>query len=59
MRRHPLCVECEKEGRTTAAVVVDHITPHRGDQTLFWDEKNWQPLCQSHHSRKRKTAAGC
>lgn len=30
-------------------LVVDHIIPHRGDQTLFWDRSNWQPLCHDHH----------
>ena len=24
----------------------------RGDQTLFWDESNWQSLCQPCHDRK-------
>jgi 5-methylcytosine-specific restriction endonuclease McrA len=28
---------------------VDHKTPHRGDQRLFWDRKNWQPLCADDH----------
>lgn len=42
---HPLCVKCLKEGRTTAARVVDHVVPHLGDQALFWDVNNWQALC--------------
>ena len=42
---HPLCVECQRAGKLTPATVVDHIQPHRGDQALFWDENNWQPLC--------------
>lgn len=42
---HPLCVECAKHGRVTPARVVDHVRPHRGDQALFWDERNWQALC--------------
>lgn len=33
------------------ATVVDHITPHRGDPILFWDSKNWQPLCKDCHDR--------
>ena len=50
LRMHPLCVYCEREGRRIgAASVVDHKTPHRGDQVLFWDESNWQPLCKPHH----------
>ena len=50
--RHPLCVSCQAEGKLTAATVVDHIVPHRGDTKLFWDESNWQPLCKEHHDQK-------
>lgn len=50
LKRNPLCVFCERQGRTSAANVVDHIVPHRGDMKLFWDQKNWQPLCKSCHS---------
>ena len=56
LARHPLCVECEKQGKITPATVVDHIIPHRGDRALFWDTNNWQPLCKSCHDRK--TARG-
>lgn len=52
LRGHPLCVDCEKAGQITEATVVDHIIPHRGDQGLFWDEDNWQPLCKAHHDQK-------
>lgn len=52
LQLHPLCADCAKAGITTAAQVVDHIEPHKGDQYLFWNEANWQPLCQSCHSRK-------
>lgn len=51
---HPLCVMCEREDRVTPAYAVDHIKPHRGDQTLFWDRANWQSLCQSHHSAAKQ-----
>lgn len=51
---HPLCVYCEREGRVTAATVVDHIVAHRGDQALFWDKENWQSLCATHHSRDKQ-----
>jgi 5-methylcytosine-specific restriction protein A len=56
--RHPLCVMCEGQGRVTAASVVDHIVPHRGDQTLFWDTANWQSLCKPHHDRDKQRADG-
>ena len=49
---HPLCAECYKKGILTAATVVDHIVPHRGDKQLFWDRENWQPLCKKCHDEK-------
>lgn len=45
LRRHPLCECCKANGRVTAAEVVDHIVPHKGDMGLFWDRANWQALC--------------
>jgi len=79
LQQHPLCAMCEQQGRVTAATVVDHIKPHKlkdalngGDsnaiskaQKLFWDTKNWQGLCTSHHSstkqriEKRGVQIGC
>lgn len=55
LKRHPWCVRCKAEGRLVPATVVDHIRPHRGDPELFWDEKNWQPLCKSCHDHKTMT----
>lgn len=52
LEAHPLCVECLKAGRYVKATDVDHIRPHRGDQSLFWDRSNWQALCHSCHSKK-------
>ena len=49
---HPLCVPCAAAGRLKAATVVDHIVPHRGDATLFWDEANWAPVCKRCHDAK-------
>jgi HNH endonuclease. len=54
LREHPLCVMCQAVGRVEAATVVDHVTPHRGDQSLFWRRSNWQPLCATHHSRDKQ-----
>ncbi|MBS6039982.1 MULTISPECIES: HNH endonuclease [Pseudomonas] len=57
---HPLCVFCERNGRTTAAKVVDHIIAHRGDMVLFWDQSNWQSLCKTCHDsvKQAEEAAG-
>jgi len=51
---NPLCVFCQRDGQTTAASVVDHIKPHKGDAHLFWNESNWQGLCQPHHDSTKQ-----
>lgn len=52
---NPLCVMCQARGRVTAATVVDHVRPHRGDMVIFWDRANWQALCKPcHDSDKAK-----
>lgn len=54
LRNNPLCVYCEREGRTEVADVVDHSTPHKGDMEIFWDESRWQSLCFHHHNSTRQ-----
>jgi 5-methylcytosine-specific restriction enzyme A len=49
LRKHPFCRRCG-----AAATQVDHIKPHRGDQSLFWDQDNWQPLCTTCHSSAKQ-----
>jgi 5-methylcytosine-specific restriction enzyme A len=49
LKHHPLCAMCAQQGRTTIAVLVDHIKPHKGDSGLFWDKTNWQSLCKHCH----------
>ena len=51
---HPLCGMCEQVGKVTLATLVDHIVPHRGDVTKFWDHANWQSLCTSCHSGAKR-----
>lgn len=55
LKAHPLCVCCQQQGRLVKATVVDHIAPHRGNETLFWEESNWQPLCKHCHDVKTMT----
>jgi 5-methylcytosine-specific restriction protein A len=52
LREYPLCEQCKRKGVIKAAEVVDHVTPHKGDERLFWDESNWQALCKECHDRK-------
>jgi 5-methylcytosine-specific restriction protein A len=52
LRRQPLCAAHRELGRLVPATLVDHIVPHQGDQTLFWDTSNWQPLCAPCHAEK-------
>jgi 5-methylcytosine-specific restriction enzyme A len=54
LKEHCLCVECLKFGHITAANVVDHIKPHRGNNVLFWDMNNWQALCAPCHDQHKK-----
>jgi len=35
-------------------LVADHITPHRGDEFLFWDAGNLQCLCKPCHDRHKQ-----
>lgn len=58
LAHHPLCAHCKASGYITAAKVVDHIRPHRGDQALFWNHDNWQALCKPCHDRKTATEDG-
>jgi len=58
LKRHPLCAECERQGRVKAAEVVDHVIPHKGNTTLFWDVSNWQALCKACHDYKTSTEDG-
>lgn len=79
--KHPECVECFRfnPDKPVAATVVDHKVPHRLGEALagnspdavaearrlFWDQQNWQSLCERcHNSHKQRleksgTVAGC
>lgn len=50
----PVMSLCDQLQRTTPATLVDHVVPHRGDQTLFWDKHNWQSMCKDCHDRKTR-----
>jgi 5-methylcytosine-specific restriction endonuclease McrA len=51
---HPVCKFCLERGIVTAANVVDHVVPHKGDWTDFVTGE-LQSLCEPcHNSAKRQ-----
>lgn len=46
------CDVCKAESRVTAATVVHHLKPHRGDLLLFWSWENWSPRAKACHDRE-------
>lgn len=52
LSEHPLCVRCKARGDIVPATVVDHIEPHRGNEEMFWNSRNHQPLCKPDHDKK-------
>jgi 5-methylcytosine-specific restriction protein A len=50
-RLHPLCKQCELEGRVTASRMVDHIKPTKTHPDLFFDWSNLRALCNPCHNR--------
>lgn len=46
---------CGRIESDTSQLVADHRRAHRGDEKLFWDERNLQTLCKPcHDSRKQR-----
>lgn len=49
-KTHPRCVGCDAMGLVHRTECIDHIIPHKGDKSLFWNKNNWQPSCNWHHT---------
>jgi 5-methylcytosine-specific restriction enzyme A len=54
LRKEPFCKYCTDFGIDSPATVVDHIKPHRGDETLFFDPENLQSLCKTCHDSAKQ-----
>lgn len=51
----PCCRQCwTEEDRAVAGTQTDHIVPHRGVRSLFFDRSNLQNLCERHHGMKTR-----
>lgn len=44
---NPRCIICGAPSE-----IVDHIKPHKGDESVFWNAANHQPLCKVCHDSK-------
>ena len=61
LERSPLCIYCLMGAwgdapRTTAATLVDHLIPHRGDQAVFWTRRDWISSCAPCHAGPKQAA---
>lgn len=58
---HPLCIECERQGRVTLATEVHHITPiesvqgYEAKKMLAYSPANLVPLCHACHVEAHTT----
>ena len=65
LREEPLC-RCDEHRQEQGlfgskpdappSTVVDHITPHRGSEALFWDRSNLRGMAKPCHDRKTATS---
>ena len=61
LAQNPRCAcgkDCCPDGCNRPSEVTDHKIPHRGDQRIFWDQGNWQPLAKVCHDRKTARTDG-
>lgn len=52
IKLHPLCVDCEAEGRITASYIVDHVIERKDDPNRELDWDNLAGLCLQCHNKK-------
>ena len=51
LAKWPLCAHCQSDGRTVAAVELDHVIPLAAGGALM-NPLNVQGLCEAHHRAK-------
>jgi len=52
LSKHPLCVDCEEEGKVTPATEVHHEKPILEYPELKYAESNLKALCEHHHAKR-------
>ncbi len=50
------CRMCGCSTLDTSQLVADHVAPHLGDPSLFWDEGGVQTLCKACHDGPKQRA---
>jgi 5-methylcytosine-specific restriction endonuclease McrA len=50
---HPLCADCRRQGRVTAASEVHHVKERRDHPDLALDWANLEALCRPCHNGRR------
>ena len=55
LMENPQCAFCHGRGKFSAAEVVDHKKPHKGDAKLFFDRNNLQSLCKPCHDSDKQS----
>jgi 5-methylcytosine-specific restriction endonuclease McrA len=59
LNTEPLCRFCLDRDVVEVATVADHIKPHKGVESLFYDAENLQSLCKAcHDSTKQRMELG-
>lgn len=53
--QYPMCQCPHCKGKVLEANVVDHITPHRGRDALFWDRNNLQAMNKQCHDKYKQS----
>lgn len=54
LKVHTHCAYCLERNKRVRSTIVDHKIPHRGDIRLFWDKRNWQPMCRTCHDAAKQ-----
>jgi len=55
LTKQPYCQCPHHKGKTMPANVVDHITPHRGNKSLFFNVRNLQSMLKRCHDKYKQS----